>query len=94
MLAGLPLGATRQHRPAAMANLLGELWQGAPLRWDRVLAAPGARLHLYGKRRASAGRKMGHITCLADSAHQAALDAVRLRQDLVRLANLPCPVAS
>jgi 5-(carboxyamino)imidazole ribonucleotide synthase len=62
-LAGLPLVQPRQHSPAIMLNLLGDLWvNGAPPAWDQVLALPGAHLHLYGKLKASKGRKMGHLT--------------------------------
>ena len=63
-LAGLPLTQPRQHSPAIMLNLLGDLWQQSPNSspaWDRVLALPGAQLHLYGKLSARAGRKMGHL---------------------------------
>ena len=62
---GLPLGATDLVRPAAMANLLGDLWQDGEPRWADALARPGIRLHLYGKRQAKPGRKMGHLTALA-----------------------------
>ncbi len=62
-LAGLPLAQPRQHSPAIMLNLLGDLWRdGATPAWDRVLALPGVHLHLYGKLKASKGRKMGHLT--------------------------------
>jgi 5-(carboxyamino)imidazole ribonucleotide synthase len=62
-LAGLPLVQPRQHSPAIMLNLLGDLWADqAPPAWDQVLALPGAHLHLYGKLKASKGRKMGHLT--------------------------------
>jgi 5-(carboxyamino)imidazole ribonucleotide synthase len=68
-LARLPLVQPRQHSAAVMLNLLGDLWphQGVPP-WDEVLALPGAHLHLYGKARASLGRKMGHLTLTAASA--------------------------
>jgi 5-(carboxyamino)imidazole ribonucleotide synthase len=69
---GLPLGATDLVRPAAMANLLGDLWQDGEPRWADALARPGVRLHLYGKRNARPGRKMGHLTALADSPDAAA----------------------
>jgi 5-(carboxyamino)imidazole ribonucleotide synthase len=69
---GLPLGATDLVRPAAMANLLGDLWQDGEPRWADALARPGIRLHLYGKRHAKAGRKMGHLTALADTPDAAA----------------------
>ncbi len=63
-LAGLPLVQPRQHSPSIMLNLLGDIWlasEDAPP-WDQVLALPGTHLHLYGKLKASAGRKMGHLT--------------------------------
>jgi len=68
---GLPLGSTRQHRPAAMANLLGDIWQSGEPRWSRALALPDVKLHLYGKAEPRVGRKMGHLTALADTADQA-----------------------
>jgi 5-(carboxyamino)imidazole ribonucleotide synthase len=62
-LAGLPLVQPRQHSPAIMLNLLGDLWvNGATPPWDQLLALPGAHLHLYGKLQANKGRKMGHLT--------------------------------
>ena len=62
-LTGLPLLQPRQHSPAIMLNLLGELWKdGKPPAWDQLLALPGAHLHLYGKLQANKGRKMGHLT--------------------------------
>jgi 5-(carboxyamino)imidazole ribonucleotide synthase len=62
-LAGLPLTPPRQHSPAIMLNLLGELWgpDGQPPAWDQLLALPGTHLHLYGKLSARKGRKMGHL---------------------------------
>ena len=62
-LAGLPLTPPRQHSPAIMLNLLGDLWgaNGESPAWDRVLALPGTHLHLYGKLSARKGRKMGHL---------------------------------
>ncbi len=69
---GLPLGATDLVRPAAMANLLGDLWRDGEPRWADALARPGVRLHLYGKRDAKPGRKMGHLTVLADTPDAAA----------------------
>jgi 5-(carboxyamino)imidazole ribonucleotide synthase len=63
-LAGLPLTAPRQHSPAIMLNLLGDVWPAggsqSPL-WHKLLALPGTHLHLYGKRDAKPGRKMGHL---------------------------------
>ena len=62
-LAGLPLTQPRQHSPAIMLNLLGDLWGagGESPAWDQVLALPGTHLHLYGKLSARKGRKMGHL---------------------------------
>ncbi len=68
---GLPLGAACLHRPAAMANLLGDLWSAGPPRWERAAAIEGVSLHLYGKAEARPGRKIGHLTALADSPRQA-----------------------
>jgi 5-(carboxyamino)imidazole ribonucleotide synthase len=75
IMAGLPLGAADLLRPAAMLNLLGDLWFDArgQLRepdWAGVLAVPGTRLHLYAKTEARRARKMGHINILADDAQQ------------------------
>ncbi len=64
---GLPLGSTAQRRPAAMANLLGDLWAGGEPDWAAALALPDVHLHLYGKSEARPGRKMGHLTALADT---------------------------
>jgi 5-(carboxyamino)imidazole ribonucleotide synthase len=74
-ITGLPLGATAVVRPAAIHNLLGDLWaEGAP-DFTRALAIPGVRVHLYGKHEARPGRKMGHLS--ADGATpEEALDRV------------------
>lgn len=70
-ICNLPLGSTKLVAGgAAMANLLGDLWPrrgGAPA-WDAALEVPGVQLHLYGKRTAKPGRKMGHLTAVATSA--------------------------
>jgi 5-(carboxyamino)imidazole ribonucleotide synthase len=58
-------------RPAAMANLLGDLWQSGEPDWAAVCAFPTAKLHLYGKLQPRPGRKMGHITALAETAEEA-----------------------
>lgn len=68
---GLPLGAAEQLRPAAMANLLGELWEDGEPHWSRALASDKVKLHLYGKRHPRRGRKMGHLTAMADTPEQA-----------------------
>ncbi|MCB8982554.1 MAG: 5-(carboxyamino)imidazole ribonucleotide synthase [Ardenticatenaceae bacterium] len=83
-ICGLPLGDTTYLKPAAMANLLGDLWfqhdnpkseitnHQSP-NWTAVLAHhPAVKLHLYGKQTARPGRKMGHITALAATGEEAA----------------------
>jgi 5-(carboxyamino)imidazole ribonucleotide synthase len=62
---GLPLGSTELLRPAAMANLLGDLWQDGEPDWVAACSHPDVKLHLYGKLAPRAGRKMGHLTALA-----------------------------
>jgi 5-(carboxyamino)imidazole ribonucleotide synthase len=81
-LASLPLAMPRQHSPAVMLNLLGDLWLRdgqSPVEppWDRVVALPGAHLHLYGKSEPRCGRKMGHLTLTAAGAAQARATALR-----------------
>jgi 5-(carboxyamino)imidazole ribonucleotide synthase len=75
-LTNTPLVAPRLHSSAVMLNLLGDLWFAhgdaeATPPWDRVLALPGAHLHLYGKASARKGRKMGHLTFTAAAPQQA-----------------------
>jgi 5-(carboxyamino)imidazole ribonucleotide synthase len=62
---GLPLGSSRPLAPAAMANLLGDLWSESEPDWAAACAMPEIKLHLYGKSRPRPGRKMGHLTALA-----------------------------
>ena len=80
---GLPLGATTQMRPAAMVNLLGDLWFDGEPDWSGALALPDIKLHLYGKPHPRAGRKMGHITALADTTDEAVEKAIAARDLLV-----------
>lgn len=68
---GLPLGDPSLLRPAAMANLLGDLWEEGEPDWARALRYPGVKLHLYGKAGARPGRKMGHLTAMAPTAREA-----------------------
>jgi 5-(carboxyamino)imidazole ribonucleotide synthase len=70
-LAGLPLVTPRLVAPVSMVNILGDCWRHGTPHWDRALAMPGVRLHLYGKSEPRPGRKMGHLTCLAESAGSA-----------------------
>jgi 5-(carboxyamino)imidazole ribonucleotide synthase len=67
----LPLGDVRIVRPAAIANLLGDLWLEREPRFARALAVPEVSLHLYEKHTARAGRKMGHLSATADTAEEA-----------------------
>jgi 5-(carboxyamino)imidazole ribonucleotide synthase len=81
-LAGLPLVQPRQHSPAIMLNLLGDLWLDADGQtrtpdWAGVLALPGTHLHLYGKLSAHAGRKMGHLNVTGSSVEQVRSTALR-----------------
>ncbi|MCE9631189.1 MAG: 5-(carboxyamino)imidazole ribonucleotide synthase [Planctomycetia bacterium] len=80
---GLPLGSTRQRRPAAMANLLGDVWANGEPDWAAALGVPGVSLHLYGKSEPRPGRKMGHLTALADTGDEAIRRVTRAR-DLTR----------
>lgn len=81
-ICGLPLGGTALLSPVAMVNLLGDLWQGGEPRWDRALADPGVKLHLYGKADPRPGRKMGHLNVLAASPGDAKQRALAARRAL------------
>ena len=81
-ICGLPLGSPEFLQPAAMANLLGDLWQGGEPNWPAALAFPSVKLHLYGKSEPRVGRKMGHLTALAPTRDEATLLAVRARTAL------------
>lgn len=81
-ICNLPLGSTRQRRPAAMANLLGDLWQSGEPRWMAALKARQTRLHLYGKHAATSGRKMGHLTALGRTVADARDRVQRIRERL------------
>lgn len=77
---GLPLGSTERLVPAAaMCNLLGDLWDDGPPDWPRAYALPDVAVHLYGKEDARPGRKMGHVTALAQTPEAAAALARRAR---------------
>jgi 5-(carboxyamino)imidazole ribonucleotide synthase len=82
-LCGLPLAEPRLLTPVAMVNLLGDLWQSGPPRWDEVFRRPGVRLHLYGKAEPRPGRKMGHLNCLANDPDRALALALEARDSLV-----------
>lgn len=78
---GLPLGATDFLSAAAMANLLGDLWQDGEPNWVAA-AYPDVKLHLYGKDEVRPGRKMGHLTALAPSADAAVERVLHARKRL------------
>lgn len=89
VLAGLPFGDTRQHTPAVMVNLLGDIWfadadSTSPREpdWDAVLRHPAAKLHLYGKAQARRARKMGHVTCLGTTLDEAIATARTIKAAL------------
>lgn len=82
---GLPLGSTEFYRPAAMANLLGELWRNNEPNWSEALKAANIKLHLYGKKDPRPGRKMGHLTSLGDTASEAAKSVADARARLKTL---------
>jgi 5-(carboxyamino)imidazole ribonucleotide synthase len=67
----LPLGDPTVLRPGAIFNLFGELWQQGPPPFESALSKPGVRLHLYGKRGARAGRKMGHLSAVGSTPEDA-----------------------
>jgi 5-(carboxyamino)imidazole ribonucleotide synthase len=79
---GLALGSTEYLRPAAMANILGDLWEDGEPDWQAVCSLPEIKLHLYGKTQARPRRKMGHLTALAPTAAQAHEAVVSARRAL------------
>ena len=85
-ICGLPLG-DGSCRPAAMVQLLGDLWDdpsGSPPAWSEAMADPAVHLHLYGKEEVRPGRKMGHITCTDTTAERALERALAARRRLRR----------
>lgn len=87
VMTGLPLGSSRQHSPAVMVNLLGDIWsdetgaQNTP-DWLSAFNIPQLKMHLYGKHEARAGRKMGHFTVINTSRDDAIKLAMQVRADL------------
>jgi 5-(carboxyamino)imidazole ribonucleotide synthase len=70
-ICGLPLGDTSLLSPVVMLNVLGDSWLGGGPDWSKVVEHPSIRLHVYGKKRAASGRKMGHVLVLDDSIERA-----------------------
>jgi 5-(carboxyamino)imidazole ribonucleotide synthase len=83
-ICGLPLGSPELLQPAAMANLLGDLWSAGRPNWEAALSFPEIKLHLYGKTAARPGRKMGHLTALSRTPAQAEACVRRAREALTR----------
>lgn len=80
---GMPLGSTELLRPAAMANILGDAWQGGEPEWSSALRTPGVHLHLYGKTEPRPRRKMGHLTAVGATAEEAIGRVTQARASLV-----------
>ncbi|WP_437298852.1 5-(carboxyamino)imidazole ribonucleotide synthase [Sorangium sp. So ce426] len=88
----LPLGSVEIVRPAAILNLLGDVWLGgAPPPFEAALEIPGVRLHLYGKRVARPGRKMGHLSATGRTPEEALVAAKLAMARLSAHAGLPLP---
>jgi 5-(carboxyamino)imidazole ribonucleotide synthase len=83
-ICGLPLPEIVAPRAASMANLLGDVWSEGEPRWDEALKTPETALHLYGKHDPRVGRKMGHLTSLADTPQEAEARARQARAALLR----------
>lgn len=79
---GLPLGSVRPVSPAAIANLLGDLWDDGTPQYTAALTVPDVRLHLYGKTSARPGRKMGHLSAVAHTTEHALALVLEARQKL------------
>jgi 5-(carboxyamino)imidazole ribonucleotide synthase len=79
---GLELKSCSSLKPSAMVNLLGDLWEHGEPNWQALEGQPDLFLHLYGKKGAAKGRKMGHITVLGRSTFEAGKRAVDLRESL------------
>jgi len=79
---GFDLGSAEFYKPAATANLLGDIWKNGEPNWESALRNSSVKLHLYGKAEARTGRKMGHLTALADSPEDAVKIVCRTRNAL------------
>lgn len=88
-ICGLPMGSVELMRPAAMANLLGDLWQPGEPDWAAMCAFGNVKLHLYGKTQPRPGRKMGHLTALASSSEQAVRQVLAARATLAPKVSRP-----
>jgi 5-(carboxyamino)imidazole ribonucleotide synthase len=79
---GLRMGSTAQLCPSAMVNLLGVEWSAGEPDWAAVAAFPSVKIHVYGKMTPRPGRKMGHLTALADTPDKAAQMVMAAREAL------------
>ncbi|HVY72161.1 MAG TPA: 5-(carboxyamino)imidazole ribonucleotide synthase, partial [Verrucomicrobiae bacterium] len=84
-ICGLPPGSADLRQPAAMANLLGDVWSGGEPDWRAALADPHVKLHLYGKAEARKGRKMGHLTATGSTVEEAVKRVTEARRRLTRV---------
>jgi len=92
VMTGLPLGSSRQHSPAVMVNLLGDIWPSAndnqedgkqiEPEWQLAFNNAQLKMHLYGKHEARPGRKMGHFTVLSNTRDDAIKLAMQVRAEL------------
>jgi 5-(carboxyamino)imidazole ribonucleotide synthase len=82
-ICGLALGSPELLRPAAMANLLGDLWVDAAPNWAAACRFPDVKLHLYGKEQPRAGRKMGHLTAIGRTVQEAQDRVIAARDALL-----------
>jgi len=81
--ANLPLGDTALITPAAIVNLLGEVWIDRTPNFASALTIPGVRLHLYEKLSPRAGRKMGHLSATGATAEEALERVLEAKRRLV-----------
>ncbi len=86
MVCELPFGDTRLLSPVIMVNLLGDVWHEAQPDWLAMLQSANTKLHLYGKREARPGRKMGHYCTLAPELDAAIAEAGHIFQSLQTVA--------
>ena len=82
-ICGLPLGSTELLRPAAMANLLGDLWEDGEPNWAAACRFADVKLHVYGKSEPRPGRKMGHLTAFGATVREAQDRVISARDALL-----------
>jgi 5-(carboxyamino)imidazole ribonucleotide synthase len=82
-ICGLPLGSAEIPRPAAMANLLGDLWADGEPNWAAACRFTDVKLHVYGKTNARPGRKMGHLTAVGKTVQDAQERVIAARDALL-----------